>query len=119
MERGREAYWLRYPGLRLSSSGWRAAAVRHSFHVLPGESILDLGAGSGLWTEHLTSVCRGEAFITAAVFNEGLVGAGVPPEASQHDLLCMSPTTLATCPQNPSTTWWARPFSVTMRTPSI
>src|SRR6476646_53815 len=72
MERGREAYLLRYPGTSPVKLRWRAAAVRHSFHVLPGESILDLGAGSGLWTEHLTSVCRGEAFITAAVFNEDL-----------------------------------------------
>jgi len=72
MERGREAYWLRYPGTSPVKLRWRAVAVRHTFHVLPGESILDLGAGSGLWTEHLTSVCRGEAFITAAVFNEDL-----------------------------------------------
>ena len=27
---------------------WRAVAVRHCFHVLPGESILEVGAGSGL-----------------------------------------------------------------------
>jgi len=70
MERGREAYWLRYPATSPVKLRWRALAVRHSFHVLPGESLLDLGAGSGLWTEHLVSVLRGEALITAAVFNE-------------------------------------------------
>jgi SAM-dependent methyltransferase len=37
--------------------------------VLPGETILELGAGSGLWTEHLVHVLRGENPITAAVFN--------------------------------------------------
>jgi SAM-dependent methyltransferase len=41
--------------------------------VLPGESILELGAGSGLWTEHLTTVFRSENPITGAVFNEGLL----------------------------------------------
>ena len=39
---------------RRSKLRWRALTVRHCFHVLPGESILELGAGSGLWTEHLT-----------------------------------------------------------------
>jgi dolichol-phosphate mannosyltransferase len=72
MERGREAYWLRYPATSPVKLRWRALAVRHSFHVLRGESLLDLGAGSGLWTEHLATVLRGEALITAAVFNEDL-----------------------------------------------
>jgi len=69
MERGREAYWRRYPKTSPVKLRWRALTVRHSFHVLPGESILELGAGSGLWTEHLASVLRGENPITAAVFN--------------------------------------------------
>ena len=72
MERGREAYWLRYPATSPVKLRWRALAVRHSFHVLPGESILDLGAGSGLWTTHLAAVLRGEAIITGAVFNQDL-----------------------------------------------
>jgi len=70
MERSREAYWLRYPGTSPIKLRWRALTVRHCFHVLPGESILELGAGSGLWTEHLTAVLRGENPITGAVFNE-------------------------------------------------
>jgi SAM-dependent methyltransferase len=43
--------------------------------VLPGESILEVGAGSGLWTEHLAMTFRGENPITAAIFNEDLAGA--------------------------------------------
>lgn len=73
MERHREAYWLRYPATSPLKLRWRAIAVRHCFHVLPGESILELGAGSGLWTEHLTQVLRGENPITAAVFNPDLL----------------------------------------------
>jgi dolichol-phosphate mannosyltransferase len=70
MERTREAYWLRYPSTSPLKLKWRAAAVRHCFHVLPGETVLELGSGSGLWTEHLTQVLKGRNPITAAVFND-------------------------------------------------
>ena len=72
MERKREHYWLRFPSTTPSKLLWRALTVRHSFHILPGESILELGAGSGIWTEYLDSVLQGENPITAAVFNEDL-----------------------------------------------
>jgi SAM-dependent methyltransferase len=75
MERKRELYWLRYPATSPTKLRWRALTVRHCFHALPGESILELGAGSGIWTEHLSSVLRGENPITAAVFNEDLLQA--------------------------------------------
>jgi SAM-dependent methyltransferase len=70
MEMSREAYWLRYPGTSPFKLRRRALTVRHCLHVLPGERILELGAGSGLWTEHLSRVLRGQNPITAAVFNE-------------------------------------------------
>ena len=72
MERGREAYWLRYPDTSPTKLHWRAVAVRHCLHVLPGETILELGSGSGCWTEHLTTVLKGRNPITAAVFDEKL-----------------------------------------------
>jgi SAM-dependent methyltransferase len=75
MERAREAYWLRYPGTSPTKLRWRALTVRHCFHVLPGEAILELGAGSGLWTEHLAAVLGGENPIIAAVFNDDLAAA--------------------------------------------
>jgi dolichol-phosphate mannosyltransferase len=81
MERSRESYWLRYSGTSPTKLRWRALTVRHAFHVLPGESILELGAGSGLWTEHLAEVLRGENPITAAVFN-----ADLADEAEQKQL---------------------------------
>jgi SAM-dependent methyltransferase len=70
MERSRETYWRVHPNTSPFKLRWRALTVRHSFHVLPGETILELGAGSGYWTEHLAAVLRGENPITAAVFNE-------------------------------------------------
>ncbi|HTQ23418.1 MAG TPA: class I SAM-dependent methyltransferase [Candidatus Binataceae bacterium] len=72
MERAREAYWLRYPQTSPTKLRGRAVTVRQCFHVLPGESILEVGAGSGLWTEHLARAMRGECPITAAVFNPDL-----------------------------------------------
>ena len=72
METHRERYWLRYPRTSPLKLRWRAIAVRHCLHVLPGESILELGAGSGLWTRHLTEVLHGENPITAAVFDSDL-----------------------------------------------
>ena len=75
MERGREAYWQRYPSTSPLKLRWRAIAVRHCLHVLPGETILELGAGSGLWTQHLTDVLKGRNRIVAAVFNDDLAQA--------------------------------------------
>src|SRR5215813_153367 len=72
MEHAREAYWLKHPATSKPKLRWRAITVRHCFHVLPGEAILEIGAGSGLWTEHLAVVFRGENPITAAVFNDDL-----------------------------------------------
>ncbi len=73
MELSREAYWLAYPNSSPVKLRWRALTVRHSFHVLPGETFLELGAGSGLWTQHLADAFRGENPITAAVFNDKFV----------------------------------------------
>ncbi len=78
MERSREAYWRAYPNSSPIKLRWRALTVRHSFHVLPGETILELGAGSGLWTQHLSEILRGENPITAAVFNDEFVKS--PPQ---------------------------------------
>lgn len=72
MERTREAYWLQFPKTSPVKLRWRALTVRHCFHLLPGESILELGAGSGLWTEHLVRATSGENPITAAVFHNDL-----------------------------------------------
>jgi SAM-dependent methyltransferase len=90
MERSRERYWLRYPGASPLKLHWRALTVRHSLHVLPGERILELGAGSGLWTQHLTTVLRGQNPITAAVFNDEFATPKALPNVDfvrVHDML--------------------------------
>ncbi len=71
MERTREAYWRRYPATSPTRLRWRADAVRHALHVTAGESILEVGAGSGLWTRELEATLP-DSVLTAAVFDEGL-----------------------------------------------
>ena len=76
MERRGDRYWRRYPSTAALKLRWRAWVVRNCLHVLPGESILLFGAGSGLWAEHLTAVLRGRNPITALTFNDDLVEQG-------------------------------------------
>ena len=72
IERSREAYWRRYPATTPTRLRWRANAARHALHIAPGERVLELGAGSGIWTDYLTAALRSESPITAAVFNADL-----------------------------------------------
>jgi SAM-dependent methyltransferase len=89
MERTREAYWRRYPATSPVKLRWRALTVRHCFHVLPGESILELGAGSGLWTEHLATTLRGENPLTAAVFNQDLAAQAAARGLPNTRVVCL------------------------------
>src|SRR5688572_29409834 len=67
-ERATDHYWERQDPLRSLRIKWRAQTARHMFHLLPGESILELGCGSGHLTKALARVSRSECPITAATF---------------------------------------------------
>src|SRR5690242_1199668 len=47
---------------------WRAQTFRHLVHLLPGQSILELGCGDGSFTRALVRVSREENPITAVTF---------------------------------------------------
>ena len=47
---------------------WRAQVFRHMMHLLPGQTILELGCGAGLFTRQLEFVSKGENPITAVTF---------------------------------------------------
>jgi dolichol-phosphate mannosyltransferase len=67
-ERVSDRYWTRRDPIRDLRLWWRAQTVRHMFHVLPGETILELACGSGGLTRALVRATRGECPITAATF---------------------------------------------------
>ena len=68
-ERARRQYWETkdyFLELRLK---WRAQMARHMFHLLPNESILDLGCGTGQWTQSLSTIYNHSNPICAATFD--------------------------------------------------
>jgi SAM-dependent methyltransferase len=67
-ERVSDRYWSQRDPINELRTWWRAQTVRHLFHLLPGESILELGCGSGQLTRALVRATRGECPITAATF---------------------------------------------------
>jgi dolichol-phosphate mannosyltransferase len=69
MEQSREKYLRSSASTSAIKLHWRATTVPHSFHMLPGDSLLELGAGSGLWTEHLAKPLGAHNQVTAAIFN--------------------------------------------------
>ena len=68
-ERYRDEYWLKRDPILGDRLLWRAQAFRHTVHVLPGQTILELGCGAGLFTRRLLKVTRGENPVTAVTFN--------------------------------------------------
>ena len=76
-ERASDRYWSHRDPINALRTWWRAQTVRHLFHVLPGESILELGCGSGHLTRALVRATRGECPITAATFSKSRAAEAV------------------------------------------
>jgi 2-polyprenyl-3-methyl-5-hydroxy-6-metoxy-1,4-benzoquinol methylase len=68
-EQYRDRYWLKRDPICNDRLLWRAQSFRHMVHLLPGQTILELGCGRGLFTQQLVRVSRGENPITAVTFN--------------------------------------------------
>jgi dolichol-phosphate mannosyltransferase len=69
-ERYRDDYWRKHDPIATDRLLWRAQTFRHMVHLLPGETILELGCGEGLFTRALHQVSRGENPITAVTFQQ-------------------------------------------------
>src|SRR5262249_44912134 len=54
---------------------WRARLARRWLQILPGDSILELGAGSGVWTAFLATALAGKSPFIAAAFDPELAAA--------------------------------------------
>ena len=67
-EQYREWYLQKRDPIARDRMLWRAQAFRHMMHLLPGQSVLELGCGVGLFTKQLEYVSRGENPITAVTF---------------------------------------------------
>ncbi len=68
-ERSRMTYWEKtdyFLPLRLN---WRAQMARNMFHLLPGESLLELGCGDARWAQKISAVNRHTNPICAATFD--------------------------------------------------
>ena len=73
-ERYRDDYWRGHDPIIEDRLLWRAQAFRHTVHLLPGQTILELGCGESRLTRALLRVSRGENAITAVTFQN------VPPQ---------------------------------------
>ena len=80
-EQYRDQYWLRKDPIYEDRLLWRAQTFRHIVHLLPDQSIIELGAGQGLFTQQLLRVSRQENPITAVTFH--------PNQARPDDLSSM------------------------------
>jgi dolichol-phosphate mannosyltransferase len=76
-ERVSDRYWTHKDSLNEMRIWWRACTARHLLHLLPGETILELGCGSGGLTRALEGVTRGECPITAATFDTDNTLSGI------------------------------------------
>ncbi len=65
----RTIYWNRFDPFVDLRLNWRASMMRHLFHILPGQKVLEIGAGSGQFTRSLITATRGECKITTIVFS--------------------------------------------------
>jgi dolichol-phosphate mannosyltransferase len=69
-ERFRDEYWRNRDPIADDRLLWRAQTFRHTVHLLPGQTILELGCGELRFTRALLRVSRGENPITAATFQK-------------------------------------------------
>lgn len=69
-ERYRDDYWRERDPIADDRLLWRAQAFRHTVHLLPGQTVLELGCGELRLTEKLLRVSHGENPITVATFQE-------------------------------------------------
>jgi SAM-dependent methyltransferase len=69
-EQRRDWQWLKRDRIYGDRLLWSAQTFRHVMHLLPGQTILELGAGQGLFTQRLYKVSRGENPITAVTFTD-------------------------------------------------
>ena len=77
-ERVRDAYRRYRDPIADGRMLWRAQSLRQLAHLLPGQTILELGSGDGTFTRQLVGLTRGENPVTAVTFGDGNAEAARP-----------------------------------------
>jgi SAM-dependent methyltransferase len=67
-EHYRDDYWRKHDPIVEDRLLWRAQTFRHTVHLLPGQTVLELGCGELRLTRALVQVSRGQNSITAVRF---------------------------------------------------
>jgi dolichol-phosphate mannosyltransferase len=93
-EEFRDRYWLEQDPITNDRLLWRAQTFRHMVHLLPDQTILELGCGCGLFTQKLFQVSRGENPITAVTFNSQSARPDTIPSAVEFLNLAQTPVGL-------------------------
>jgi dolichol-phosphate mannosyltransferase len=93
-EQARDRYWTKRDPILHDRLLWRAQTFRHMVHLLPGQSVLELGCGQGLFTRQLVSVSRGENPITAVTFDAANEPPVKLPDAVEFVHLASEPNAL-------------------------
>lgn len=68
-EQFRDRYWRKRDPILEDRLHWRAQTFRHLVHLVPQQSILEIGSAEGLFTKQLFRATRGENPITSVSFN--------------------------------------------------
>ena len=80
-EKTRDDYLLHRDPIAADRLAWRAQTFRHMVHLLPGQSILEIGCGQGLFTRQLLEVSHGRNPVTAVTFDGSLDASDKCPES--------------------------------------
>jgi dolichol-phosphate mannosyltransferase len=84
-EQTRDKYLKRRDPIATDRLRWRAQSFRHMVHLLPGQSILEIGCGRGLFTRQLVQITRDRNPITAVTFGS----VPIPPSLGRSRWRCL------------------------------
>lgn len=80
-EQYRDQYWQKRDPICQDRLLWRAQTFRHIVHLIPNQTILELGCDQGLFTQQLLEVSRQENPITVVTFDQNNTRPDdLPPE---------------------------------------
>src|SRR5262245_55070223 len=94
-EKVRDQYAERRDPIAEDRMLWRAQTFRHMVHLLPGQTILEIGCGLGWLTRPLALVSREECPITSVTFQPDLARPNGLPDVVEFLALSDLPGSLA------------------------